>query len=63
MVLAVVAVVVVADFTEVARRSVVEPVLPGVVSVAEVVARDWGAVHALLAEVSMVGPVPSVVVD
>jgi len=39
-----------ADFTAVAEVSMVEPVLPGVVSVAE----DWGAVHALLAEVSAV---------
>jgi hypothetical protein len=47
-----VAAVAAVDFTAVAgrsvvERSVVEPVLRGVVSVAEVV-RDWGAVRALL---------------
>ena len=40
-----------------------EPVPPGVVSVAEGVARDLGGVRALLAAVSMVGRVPSAVVD
>lgn len=54
-----VAAVAVADFTAVAEVSMVEPVLPGVVSVAE----DWGAVHALLAEVSVVEPVDLAVVD
>ena len=48
-----------ADFTAVAEVSMVEPVLPEVVSVAE----DWGAVHALLAEVSVVEPVDLAVVD